>query len=403
MISNLDNYNKGTIALQKNNPEKAIRYFKKEAWKSKELYLNMGNAYRLLDMPSKAIDCYNSCSLVSKFDGSDGEYPEALCNLGLIAYALGDDDLAEQMYLKSLMANPNGYDAIWNYSSVLLRRWCSGSSLDNNAWNAYSYRFKAVGDLKTQIPMWDRVSKVETLVVLAEQGLGDKLMFSRYFPLLKEKCDRLILELPKTLWGLFPEYECVESFSGLDAVGVPIGDLAWVFGIVDPCLSVVGEKMQGFNVLVEWAGSPTHKNDRHRSCYPNYFRELAQSGINLWNIRPGAPSVKGIEHIEVSDFSESAKIVAGMDLVISVDTSLVHLSGSLGVETWMMQPRQETDFRWGNPATKKLNGMGIESNIWYPSVRVLENNGWDNMFNNLKKRLDVYYRKKQMGRLYCTK
>ena len=69
-----------------------------------------------------------------------------------------------------------------------------------------------------------------------------------------------------------------------------------------------------------------------------------------------------------------------MDLIITVDTSIVHMAGALGARTWMIQPYKETDFRWGTNNDK--------SNIWYSSVDIYRNpNDWDFVFDRLEEDL----------------
>ena len=115
---------------------------------------------------------------------------------------------------------------------------------------------------------------------------------------------------------------------------------------------------------------------------PAYFLDLLEFG-DLYSIRPGANSVRGVTALNSSSWAESAEIVNGLDLIISVDTSIVHLAGSLGRECWMLQPLKETDFRWGNST------MG-EKNIWYSSVRVIRNPGsWAAVFAEVRTRLEL--------------
>jgi tetratricopeptide (TPR) repeat protein len=374
-------YNRGTLALQKGNYEKALQFFKREKVASKELYLNMGNTYRMLGMNAKAWECYFEAT---KFDSG---YVEAISNMGLLAYQEGSDTLACKFYNTALRIDPLHVKSVWNYSLALLREYCSGGALDKDAWKMHEYRFKAVKAIGRCALEWDG-SYVEKLVVLTEQGYGDKLMYSRYLDLVAAKVGELWVQCPVDMAGLY-KYKTCQSIEDFE-VGIPIGNLAAMFGVVDgkwiDCKFSVGDKLL---VAVEWQGSRGHLNDRNRSCYGGYFSKLAKSFpmVEFINIRPNAESIRGVKRVDVNDWAASVAEIEKCDLVISIDTSLVHLAGSMGKECWLMQPLCDTDFRWGNPITKASNGIDIESNIWYSSVRVLENIGWEEMFKSIEERL----------------
>ena len=99
-------------------------------------------------------------------------------------------------------------------------------------------------------------------------------------------------------------------------------------------------------------GNPTHKNDAKRSLDPSGAAEL----LSL----PGAVSLAP-EHTGARDFQDTADLIAGLDLVISVDTAVAHLAGSLGVPTWILLPSTGVDWRW-------LRGR--KDSPWYPSARL---------------------------------
>jgi tetratricopeptide (TPR) repeat protein len=388
-------YNRGTKAFASGKLTKALAFYKREQFESKELYLNMGNVYRALGDFKEAERCYLLATRDSTqtYEGSRGLYAPALCNLGLLAYGAGNDLEACDFYKAALQLNPLTYDAIWNYSTALLRGWCSGSELHPDAWKMYAYRFKAVKAIDSSRLPWQGEA-VDSLVILAEQGFGDKIMFGRYFSLAKARCQRLVLQLPKALWDLFPEYECcLEIPEGINH-SIPLAGLTEVFGLA-PAEYLAGYKkflysdpLRLLRVGVEWSGSATHSNDAYRSCLPQYFSDLQIPGVEFYNFRPDSKPCRGVTKVTTGTFGETAAALGAMDLVISVDTSLVHLAGSIGIETWMLQPTRESDFRWGLASTKSANGIDPESNIWYPSVRVLANPGWDKLFAEVRVRLE---------------
>lgn len=392
-----NHFAKGTKALEKGDLSRAISLLKK-ADPVKETLLNLGNAYLRSGQKEKALKTYKECLTAPFSDGTFGEYAEAYTNLGIYYYAVGDDISAIACYSKAAEIDPTHANTIWNHSHCLLRQWCSGGPLNPEAWDMYSYRFKTVNKLKAgSLLPWDRISKVSRLVVLPEQGFGDKIMWGRYFSLLTSFTDDLIIILPKEMHKLFSGYNCTTEMPS-SGYFIPLASLASVFGNrkdLGAYLKYEKTELDGFNIYCEWEGSKTHANDMFRSCSPHHFLEMPGT---KWNARPGATVPRGINHINVDDWSLSASLVASMDLVITVDTSIAHLAGALNVDCWMIQPLQHTDFRWGEPTSKEIYGMSPEENIWYDSVVVIENKSWDVTFTKLLKRLkNVQDNRQPMG------
>lgn len=392
-------YQKATNLLNKNKADKAIPLFKSflREYDYKEAWLNLGNCYRLKDQVSLAENAYLNANndLTPTFENKFGPYPLALCNLGLLRYGQGRDAEANELYNKCLTIDPLHYDAIWNYSNSILRQYCSGTNVDvAGAWKMYSYRFKRSTPVKLDraLPLWDGVSKVARICVLAEQGMGDKIMFGRYLASLRNYADEVWVQIPSELDCFFSEYTiCRDSSECVGGYGVPFCALAARFGDVDE------HWIKGYTrnrstsgrlrVGLVWSGSPSHSNDRNRSVPVGYFRNLS-SIADLYSLNIGVPAPKWMLSSECRSWDETAKFISSLDLVISVDTSIVHLCGSLGVECWMMQPRFETDFRWGTAREKIANGLSPEWNRWYSSVKVLDNNGsWEDMISTVEGRL----------------
>lgn len=392
----MQNYNRATKYLEKGNNEKAIQFYKRQLRERefKECYLNLGNAYRNLGNDTEAIKCYirANASDMPFSDNSFGAYDHALGNLGLLEYTSGNDDAAIAYYTAALEKNPLHYDSIWNYANALLRKHCSLESVDvTSAWKMYEYRFRRAVPTRIDntIPRWDGVSSGKSIIVLAEQGFGDKFMFGRYIRCLEKYFTEIWVQCPTDMESVFSEYlVCQNPQDSQAECSIPICSLAGIFPQAprDDWLrgKFSAKKFAGdrLKIGIEWSGSPTHANNKHRSVLPVHFLDLLEFG-DLYTIRPDAPSLRGVTALNPCSWAESAEIVNGLDLIISVDTSIVHLAGSLGRECWMLQPLKETDFRWGN------NAMG-EKNIWYDSVRVIRNHGnWANVFAEVRARLEL--------------
>jgi len=389
----MQNYNRATKYLEKGNHEKALQFYKRQLKERefKECYLNMGNAYKNLGKDAEAAKCYiKAAALDIPFsDNTFGAYDHALGNLGLLQYIYSNDDIAIAYYTAALEKNPLHFDSIWNYSSALLRKHCSLEDVDlASAWEMYEYRFKRTTPSKidTSIVRWDGISSGRSIVVLAEQGMGDKFMFGRYIHCLREYFAEIWVQCPVGMETIFSEYNTCQAIPDVEC-SIPICSLAGIFGISDDAWLVgmfSARKFAGdrLKIGIEWAGSDTHANNKYRSVDPSQFLPLVEFG-DLYSIRPEAEAVRGVIALNACSWTESAEIVNGLDLIISVDTSIVHLAGSLGKECWMLQPLKETDFRWGN------NSMG-EKNIWYDSVKVIRNHGnWSNVFAEVRTRLEL--------------
>lgn len=353
---------------------KAILAYKKDAVKSKEAYLNMGNAYRIVGNVQAALKCYtlaadsSTLSLAGKF----GQYPSALNNIGLMHYALGNDALAVDYYNKCLEIDPTHFDAVWNYSNALLRYLSHGNPEQDewnwaNAWKAYSFRFKRSSPTRidTRIKFWNGEPTTEkSIVVLAEQGFGDKIMFGRYLSMLP--FDRVVVQCAESQKWFFREYEtCEDALSSNCKLAVPFCSLA---AILDPTVTVSPEWIgSGFPsedyIYVEWSGSSTHANDLYRSSTWEQFSKLP--GLKV-NCNPYRRKLYGLEWIDGLSWEDQCKIIGNSRAVVTVDTSTAHIAASLGKKVYMIQPLLETDFRWGHGYSK-----------WYPNVEVIENKGWD--------------------------
>ena len=389
-------FNKGTKYLKQGNPHKALAYYKRalKLGDYKEAYLNIGNTYRLLRNLKDAKKSYKLAAdtTVQYFDGSFGEYPQALCNLGLLTYAEGDDEGAIELYLRALEKDPMLFDAIWNYASAMLRQYYSGKDVDVSvAWRMYEYRFKRSSPtiIDRSFPLWDRHSTGKDICVLAEQGFGDKIMFGRYLPLLAKLFDNVYIQAHKSIACFYSDYTVIEHSSECPpgTVGIPLCSLASVFQLMEPVSSnwldgkFIAKEYddKNFNIGVVWSGSTTHSNDYYRSCSVDYMRSLSKYGT-LYSLNPDAPDCARIISCGKPTWAETCSAVLGLDLVVTVDTSIVHLAGTLGVPCIMVQPLQETDFRWG---------LGRRDTVWYPSVTVVENNNnWDECFSKVRKIID---------------
>jgi len=233
-------------------------------------------------------------------------------------------------------------------------------------------------------------SRAKTILLHSEQGIGDTIQFVRYAKAVAGRGGRRILEcqpgLKKLLEGV-PEFDAVygegEDLPEFD-VHAPLLSLPHIFGttmetipsdipyIQGPENSEISEKISSranhLKVGLVWAGNPGHTNDRNRSIPLASFEPIFDlKGIQFYSLQVGEGR-KQIGHFHYQDkiidlnpdFSATASAIDQLDLVISVDTSIAHLSGAMGRPTWTLLPFVP-DWRWL---------MNRDDTPWYPGMRL---------------------------------
>lgn len=384
-------YNQGTAYLNKGNFKKAITCFKKvlKDYPCKEAYTNIGNCYRGLGQDKLMFESYRSALLdnVPFLERTSETDLHALNNLGLAHYMYGNDDEAIRLYTKAIKLKPKFWEAWWNCSTATLRKASSGDlSLFPSGWEMYKARFLKSPPVKLKnnkegLVYWDTVSSGNSIIVLAEQGIGDNIMWGRYLSLLATKFKTVYVQCDASLEPIFSPYPCVRDAIECDAmVAYPMCSLAECFPDI-PSSDWLKDKYETrefpkerLNVGIVWSGSNTHANNSYRSTNIERFHNLAKH-VNLYSLSPGFKSTKYVKSLDIGSWKDTAECINGLDLIISVDTSVVHLAGSMGRPVWLLQPYKETDFRWGTGS----------SSVWYPSVKIYENKqNWEDLFSRIE-------------------
>lgn len=244
-------------------------------------------------------------------------------------------------------------------------------------------------------PVWTGESFAgRTLLVYPEQGMGDIIQFARYLPLAAARGGRLLFECPQPLLRLFqPFHEDIAivpqgSTPPAYDLAVPLLDLPVLFDTrletIPPLLpnmatdpaSVAAwapriERVSGFRIGLVWRGNPGFSNDRNRSMDLAQLRPLIEgTGAQIVSLQKGPAAAEIAENgwqdrilelgSELGDFADTAAVIAGLDMVISVDTAVAHLAGSLGRPVWILIPFVP-DWRWL---------LGRRDSPWYPSARL---------------------------------
>jgi Flp pilus assembly protein TadD len=235
---------------------------------------------------------------------------------------------------------------------------------------------------------WDGRQEIRgrTLLVWAEQGLGDSIMFARYLPLLRARGARVVLAAQEPLLALLapladdtvPEGATITFDMHCPLPGLP---RAFGTGIASipadiPYLHANPRHWPtdlgpGLNAGLVWAGNPDHARDRHRSLpFAAVQPLLALPGITWHILQPKLPDtvaqqVRPLPNIRLpgpafADFADTAACVAALDLVVTADTSVAHLAGAMGKPVWLMLALS-ADFRWMR---------GRDDSPWYPTARL---------------------------------
>jgi Flp pilus assembly protein TadD len=232
----------------------------------------------------------------------------------------------------------------------------------------------------------------KTLLVHAEQGMGDNIQFARYVPLIRGAA-RVILDVPKPLIRLFSRLDGVDQISLMGEslppfdLQCPMLSLPLAFGTglesipanvpyltADAELAAAWSKrlaaLPGLKVGLVWRGNPAYLGDRLRSIAPERLAPLREiPGVSFVSLqkreaggklRAAPPDLAMVDWTEeLGDFEDTAALIAGLDLVIAVDTATAHLAGALGKPTWLLN-RFAPDWRWL---------LDRDDSPWYPTLR----------------------------------
>jgi Tfp pilus assembly protein PilF len=310
-------------------------------------------------------------------------------NKSIVLYRLKRTKEAIDLMSKSIEIDPNNWEAYYNRGVGRL------SIGDFGGFEDYEYRLKTecpplVGPF-TQ-PKWHGESlKDKTILVHAEQGIGDSIQFVRYIPWLTILGAKVYLILHT---AMVPAFDCpgvtvlrpkepmptdFDYHSELLSLPLAFKTMLetvpdpWPFNQHDALEGQWRERLRGEKVKVGvcWSGNFRHKNDEHRSIDLSLFSQIFDvTGVNFYSlqkeIRPvdaKAYSTLSIADLadELRSFADTACAVRNLDLVISVDTSVAHMAASVGTPTWILIPWLNTDWRWMQDG---------ENTPWYPSAHL---------------------------------
>ncbi|MGA9378937.1 MAG: tetratricopeptide repeat protein [Phormidium sp.] len=446
-------------------------------------YYNLGNAFHQLDSLSEAIACYekslalepnsaivlnnlgNALQRQGKFEQAIAQYQKSIQldsnnalthnNLGSIFNVQGKLEEAFACFQKGLDLEPNNVEAYNNLAGFYQEKrqyekaleWCERAiEIEPNYPDAhwtralillrsgdykrgfieYEWRWK-LKEKKPRIlpkPIWDGSNIAgKTILLQAEQGMGDMIQFIRYLPeLLKLGCE-VIFECHPPLVSL------MKNIAGVKKV-VAIGDILPEFDVYIPLLSlplILGttietipakipylKPLESVRVKLEtpvgnsckvglvWAGNPKNSNDRKRSSSLKYFLPI----LNIPNMafyslqkEPKSAEIKELSPLvnlvdlssTINDFADTAAVISQLDLIITVDTAVAHLAGALGKPVWVLLC-YNADWRWMSER---------EDSPWYPTVRLFRQNrrgDWQEVMERVSEALQELLKEKEPQR-----
>lgn len=374
-----------------------------------DVLLNMGNVCHTVEDTRRAVEYYEQILHLAP------DSPMALNNMGKIFYDQGDIDSALKYYNNALDYAPDYAEARFNRAVALLTQ-----GKYAKAWPDYEWRFHRK-DAQQVYPhqlsgrRWDGSPfGGERLLIHCEQGLGDVIQFCRYLPMVKALGGKIILEVQAALAPLLQNLPSVDETVIFDPQRppatrydrhVPLASLPMLMKTTlenipshVPYIQADGDKFGqwqkrltagGLRVGIVWSGSDV---DPKRACRLSQWQPWWHSSrIHFYSLQkgPGAEQLSAlsddlpITHLggQLQDFSDTAAIIANLDLVISVDTATAHLAGAMGKPVWVLLP-VVPDWRWfrDRPDTP-----------WYPTARLFRqtrHRDWSNVVKEIKQSLD---------------
>ena len=344
------------------------------------------------------------------------EYSEARYGMSTVLAHIGKLAEAEASMLQVLSERPHDTRCINALSMVQLPQ---GKFAEG--WKHYQARYSSSNPERFYTlaslsqPYWQGEDlSGKTILVKLEQGFGDAIQFCRFVSRLKKEKNAatVILSGRDNLRDLLKDLPDVDLYLGTQDrdTNIPFDYWCMVMDLpmhfiqtTNPFIAqhpyILTPKTfderwlldkSKYNIGIVWKGSPEHKNDAQRSV--NHLSELAPllslSGINWVSLQKGAgenevedwPMILPLG-AQCSNYQDTAAILSQLDLVIGVDTSVIHLAGAMGIPCWVMLPAYARDWRWL---------QGREDSPWYPEMRLFprgQSEGWSEVVERIKSAL----------------
>ena len=337
-------------------------------------------------------------------------------NIGNLFSDIGRVQTAYYYFKKSLKLK-NDNSTLWNISlsALKLKNFKEGFDLYENRWN----KKDNPGEKKfTQIPLLTSLDEIKNKKILIwdEQGLGDTLQFSRFVIDLAFYSKNITFVVNKKLSKILKKLNNHISVTDYDNLGLqnfdyqlPLFSLPKLLKVNSinqinyhklslPILNDFQIELKGeFKIGIAWSGNPDYSLDEYRSIPFQYLQNLFKiEGVNFYKL---SQNIRNDEFIDfnslrnLNDFGEKSlfeisQLLEKFDLVISSDTSIIHLAGILNIKSILLL-NFNSDWRWFDQT---------ENTIWYPSVKIIKQkkiNDWESVVTRLVKEVSLIINKKK--------
>ena len=401
-------FSKGVVLEKLNQKQEAIFFYNKaieldpsyaKAW------LNKGNVLNYLTQYQEALNCFNRAIELQS------DYADAWANKSIALYELKRFKDAINCCDKAIAIDPEQLDCYWNkaFAHLMLGNFSEG-------WTNYEYRWSRKDAEQNPYPHLSRPNSLEELVgrriiVWPEQGFGDIFQFARYIPILIDLGVHVTFEVQQPLFSLFQnQYPCdlviKGSFNEEVDYQIPLASLPLLLKTTSdsipadiPYIRMAPEKVDEWknklplskdrlNIGIACSGNINFdlKHGNKRPIPLENFAELAKQH-NVFLIQK---EIRETDQIAlqnfgmihplgdlINSFEDTAAIIENMDLIISIDTSLVHLAGALGKKMLVLLS-WSPDWRWLNEGSNSL---------WYPSALLIRQQSigdWQSVMEQVK-------------------
>ena len=372
-----------------------------------DIYYNLGNTLSSIEEYDEAISYFDKVIAI------EPTYYKAYHGKGLVYNHLMEYEKAYEYFQKTLEYKSDYSDSIFAMSLIELR---DGDYL--RGWEHYEARFEATNPLKKlnyELPFYNGEDiKDKTILIQEEQGYGDNIQFIRYIDLIKQQKPKIIyVAVRKELIRVFELIEGIVVVTNNDILYdidfvVSLLSLPRIFkttlktipatfpylGVLkdDDISSKIIQNTKKYKIGFAYQGNKEHKNDNYRSIPLETFKTLFTiDEVEFYSLQIGENKELGKIKKEyenlfdcsevVNDFYDSGQILSHLDLIITIDSALVHFAGAFGKKTFLLLS-QNSEWRW------------LESRNdtpWYPSVKLFRQKElgiWGDVIEEVKRELE---------------
>ncbi len=415
-------HNLGAILLEQGKPDEALSYYLQALSIRPDDAAMLSNIGTILQQQGKTETAivYHRRALAIR-----PNYPEALVNLGTALQDQGHFREALDCFNRALDLNPNDPNARYNRSLVWLTEGDYRRGFPEYEWRLKTREFPPC---PFRQPIWDGADLTgRTILLHAEQGLGDTIQFIRYAAIVAQRGGRLVLTCHEPLIRLLSAIPAIDQIVPLGHpvpdfhVYAPLMNLPGILGttvetvpasvpyLTPPADAKVTLASPGLpqrnsrdrsqqttptmrqpshlNVGIVWSGGHLYKTNQSRSCPLIHFQSLLKlPHVTFYSLQKGIAQTNLTElqwetqihdlSPQLRDMGDTAAAIAQLDLVITVDTSIAHLAGALGKPVWVLLTFLP-DWRWM---------LHRDDTPWYPTMRLFrqtQDGNWEGVLERV--------------------